>query len=97
MGTQPRCPPLGHLPGHTLLQQFAARALTDLHSPSINQAILAEFIAEGHFARHLRRMRGLYEERQEFLVAEMKKQLGGALEVQKAKAGMHVIGWLPEG
>lgn len=40
----------------------AARAMTDVHSPLIEQAILAEFIAEGHFARHLRRMRALYEQ-----------------------------------
>ncbi len=75
----------------------AARALADLHSPVLNQAILAEFIAEGHLARHIRRMRGLYEERQEILIAEIKKRLDGFLEVSKADAGMHIIGWLPNG
>jgi len=75
----------------------AARALTDLHSPVIDQAILAEFIADRHFARHIRRMRGIYEERQRILVAEAKKHLKGMLEVSPAEAGMHLIGWLPEG
>jgi GntR family transcriptional regulator/MocR family aminotransferase len=75
----------------------AARALTDLHSPVIDQAILAEFIAERHFARHVRRMRGIYEERQQILVAEAKKYLAGMLEVSPAEAGMHLIGWLPAG
>lgn len=75
----------------------AARALTDVHSPIIEQAILAEFIAEGHFARHIRRMRTLYEQRQKILVSECEKQLSGLLEVKKNAAGMHLVGWLPEG
>lgn len=74
-----------------------ARALADVHSSAIEQAILAEFIAEGHFVRHVRRMRKLYEKRQEILVSECKKQLKDLLEVEKADAGMHVVGWLPEG
>jgi len=75
----------------------AARALNDTHSSLIDQAILAEFIGDGHFVRHVRRMRTLYEERQQILIAECEKNLAGLLEVKKADAGMHVVGWLPEG
>lgn len=74
-----------------------ARALADVHSSAIEQAILAEFISEGHFARHVRRMRQLYEKRQKILVSECKKHLKGLLEVEKTDAGMHLVGWLPEG
>jgi GntR family transcriptional regulator/MocR family aminotransferase len=90
---------LGYLVVPTdLVEVFAAaRALTDLHSPLINQAVLAEFIAERHFARHIRRMRGIYEERQHILVEEVRKGLKGILEVAPAEAGMHLIGWLPPG
>ena len=81
-----------------LIEVFAAaRALTDFHSPVIEQAILADFIAERHFARHIRRMRGMYEARQQTLVEEARKNLGSRLEVTPAKAGMHLIGWLPDG
>ncbi len=81
-----------------LVEVFAAaRALTDLHSPSISQAVLAEFIAERHFARHIRRMRAMYEDRQQILVEEARKNLDGMLEVAPAEAGMHLIGWLPRG
>ncbi|MBV9960590.1 MAG: PLP-dependent aminotransferase family protein [Acidobacteria bacterium] len=81
-----------------LVEVFAAaRALTDLHSPVIEQAVLAEFISERHFARHIRRMRGMYEERQQTLVEEARKNLRGMLQVAPAKAGMHLIGWLPDG
>ncbi|HVE58890.1 MAG TPA: PLP-dependent aminotransferase family protein, partial [Pyrinomonadaceae bacterium] len=81
-----------------LIEIFAAaRSLCDCHSPIFEQAILADFIAEGHFARHLRKMRTLYEKRQNILVEEAEKQLGGLLKVSKAESGMHLIGWLAEG
>lgn len=75
----------------------AARALNDVHSSMMDQATLAEFISEGHFARHVRRMRTLYAERQKFLLAECRKHLSGLLEVEPADAGMHLTGWLPKG
>ncbi len=74
----------------------AARALMDSHSPSIDQAVLTDFIEEGHFARHIRRMRALYAERQAVLVSAAKKDLAGLLDVPPNEAGMHLIGWLPE-
>ena len=74
----------------------AARTLHGAHSPLIEQAILAEFIAEGHFARHVRRMRTLYQERQEILVEEVRRNLKGLLEMKADEAGMHLVGWLPD-
>ncbi len=74
---------------------IAARALIDRHSPSLDQATLADFINEGHFARHIRRMRTLYEERQAILVAAAQRELKGLIEVAPADAGMHLVGWLP--
>lgn len=71
------------------------RALSDRHSPTLDQAVLADFIAEGHFARHIRRMRALYEERQAILIEAAKRSLAGLLTLQPAEAGMHLIGWLP--
>lgn len=81
-----------------LVQVFTAvRALNGSHSPLIDQATLAEFITEGHFARHIRRMRRLYEERQEILISEAKKHLAGFLDIKKSVSGMHIICWLNEG
>ncbi|MGH9883393.1 MAG: PLP-dependent aminotransferase family protein [Pyrinomonadaceae bacterium] len=73
----------------------SGRVMTDLHSSTIPQAALADFIAEGHFARHLRRMRKLYAGRQTSFVALAKAQLRGLLEIEERQAGMHLIGWLP--
>jgi len=82
----------------SLIDVFAAaRALSGSHSPSIDQAVLTDFIEEGHFARHVRRMRFLYAERQAVLIDAAKKDLAGLLEVPADEAGMHLIGWLPDG
>lgn len=81
-----------------LIELFtAARALNDVHAPITDQMVLADFIAEGHFERHVRRMRTLYRDRQAVLIEQVEKHLGGFLEVPKSDAGMHIIGWLPKG
>ena len=72
----------------------AARWLVDRHSPPLEQAVLADFIDEGHFVRHVRRMRTLYAERQGTLVEAASRELGGILQVPACDAGMHLIGWL---
>lgn len=81
-----------------LAESFAnARALVDRHAPTVDQATLADFIAEGHFARHIRRMRALYAERQAALVDAARAIVGGAVALEPAEAGMHLVGWLGEG
>jgi GntR family transcriptional regulator / MocR family aminotransferase len=81
-----------------LVESFRhARSITDGHSPITEQAVLADFIADGHFARHIRRMRALYQERQSVLVEAIRQELSGLLEVQPSDGGMHVVGWLPKG
>jgi GntR family transcriptional regulator / MocR family aminotransferase len=75
----------------------AVRAACDRHSPVLDQAILADFLTEGHFARHVRRMRGLYAERQEALVDALRSSLASRLEVGPTGAGMHLVGLLGAG
>lgn len=72
-----------------------ARALLSRFSSTIDQAVLATFINEGYFIRHIKRMRVLYKERQEILIEELNQELGGLMEVQADGAGLHVVGWLP--
>src|SRR5262249_1439250 len=81
-----------------LIDRFAAaKSAVDRLSPRIDQAVVAEFIEEGHFARHVRRMRTLYCERAEALVHSADSYLAGALTVVMPQAGMHTIGWLTNG
>ncbi|MBD0369919.1 MAG: PLP-dependent aminotransferase family protein [Pyrinomonadaceae bacterium] len=74
-----------------LLDRFAAvRQSMDLCPPPINQAVLTEFIREGHFARHLRKMRQLYGERRRVLVKEIERQLYPSCTIVGGEAGMHL-------
>ncbi|PYS93134.1 MAG: PLP-dependent aminotransferase family protein [Acidobacteria bacterium] len=74
-----------------------ARGLASRFSPTIEQAVLADFINEGHFARHIRRMRALYAERQAILLDAAARELRGLLELQPDAAGIHLVGRLPAG
>jgi len=63
------------------------------HYPT--QAALADFISSGELARHIRRMRELYESRQQALRQAVTQQLGAALPLSGGEAGMHVLAHLP--
>ena len=81
-----------------LIEPFrAARAHADRGSTLLEQVTLTKFIIEGHLARHIRRMRSLYHERQVLLVDALTRHLTGLLEVQINDTGLHLVGWLPEG
>jgi GntR family transcriptional regulator/MocR family aminotransferase len=74
----------------------AARMMAGRHSPSIDQAVLTDFIEEGHFSRHIRRMRTLYRARRAAAVEALRREAGDVLDVGPSPAGLHVVAWLPE-
>jgi GntR family transcriptional regulator / MocR family aminotransferase len=73
------------------------RQASDISHSTLEQAVLADFIREGHLARHIRRMRMLYMQRNQILVAEIEKQLGASVQIVSAQAGMHLVCLLPAG
>jgi GntR family transcriptional regulator/MocR family aminotransferase len=73
------------------------RWLLDRHSPILEQAVLTDFINDGHFSRHLRKMRKLYAERQQFLLAATNNHLSEIMVVPPLEGGLHLVGWLNEG
>ncbi|HEX8244036.1 MAG TPA: PLP-dependent aminotransferase family protein [Longimicrobium sp.] len=75
----------------------AARDALDIFSATLYQLALADFLAEGHFARHLRRMRALYLARRDALLAGLARHCAGVLAVHNADAGLHVATLLPAG
>lgn len=78
-----------------LVASFArVRAATDHLSPTIEQAVIADFLTGGHFARHVRRMRALYRERRDALVVAVRHEMGDLASVTSAPTGMHLIAWL---
>src|SRR5215510_14218270 len=81
-----------------LIDKFAAARYTmDRHSAVIDQAILCEFITEGHFGRHIRRMRELYASRLAVLRESVQQKLGEFLTIPKTEAGVNTVGWLGNG
>ena len=81
-----------------LIRTFSvARDAADIFSATLYQAVLTDFIGEGHFARHIRRMRMLYMDRRRALVNAIQIQMGDMLEVIGAEAGMHLVALLPRG
>jgi GntR family transcriptional regulator / MocR family aminotransferase len=74
-----------------------ARAYNHQFLSVIDQAVLTDFITEGHFARHIRNMRALYAGRREALVGAIAQHFGEALQINSAEAGLHVLAWLPPG
>lgn len=81
-----------------LVEPFlAVRRQTDMAPSLLPQAAMADFMTEGHFAAHLRRMRQLYGERRTALLAAAEKHLGGLARVTAGEAGTHAIAWLNDG
>jgi len=75
-----------------LVDRFVvAKAAADRATASVEQAALAEFIESGDFARHLRRARVLYAERQQALVTAVRTHLSEWLDARPAPAGLHLV------
>jgi GntR family transcriptional regulator/MocR family aminotransferase len=74
-----------------LVERFlATRFALDIAPATFHQAVLADFIAEGHFARHIRRTRLLYAERRNALIENLRNRFGSMAEMMGAEAGMHL-------
>ena len=64
---------------------------------SLQQAVLADFMTEGHFARHLRRMRTLYAGRLAALERSVAGHAGDVLQLEPTEGGLNQLVWLPPG
>jgi len=83
------------IPSDLVDRFLALRRAMDLGPPSFYQEVVANFIDEGHFSRHIRRMRVLYGERRSVLVDSISKEFGSLVEVLGGEAGMHLTMTLP--
>jgi GntR family transcriptional regulator/MocR family aminotransferase len=90
---------LGYLvvPPPLLDAVLATRSISTLHPPMLEQLVVAEFLADGHFHRHVRRMREIYAERHDALLDAARREWAGALEVSPIEAGLQTLGWLRDG
>lgn len=74
-----------------------AKDLVDRGAPTLTQAAMADFINEGHFERHLRRLRRLYGEKRAILVEELQGHLAGRVSFSPLPAGLHILVYLEAG
>jgi GntR family transcriptional regulator/MocR family aminotransferase len=94
-------------PGLRLGYLVAPESLIDVFARSIRlqylghaileQRVVADFIASGHFARHLKRMRALYGARRRALADNLSQVLGDRITVEPRPGGMHLIARLGRG
>jgi GntR family transcriptional regulator / MocR family aminotransferase len=81
-----------------LIKEFTQiRESIDIFSPILYQLVLTDFLQEGHFARHLRRMRTIYLERRNVLVSSVQKHFGNLLTPFNTDGGLHLCAFLPKG
>jgi GntR family transcriptional regulator/MocR family aminotransferase len=81
-----------------LLKAFiTARYLVDRQPSSLAQAVVADFIEQGHFAAHIRRMRLQYQDQRDVLVAALRHRLGHEIAVDPPDQGMHLVAYLRRG
>lgn len=66
------------------------KGVIDRHTPTMPQMVLADFISEGHFSRHIKRTREVHAERRAALLDALNGHLAQELEVGAADAGLHV-------
>jgi GntR family transcriptional regulator / MocR family aminotransferase len=85
------------LPPNLVDHFVAVRRVLDIFPSSLYQEVLADFINQGHFARHIRRTRLVYAARRTALVDAIRSEFGTQLEVCGSEAGMHLVVMLPKG
>jgi len=65
--------------------------------PQLWQATVASFLADGHFARHLKRMRTLYRQRRQWLAEALAVSLGERVRIELQAGGLHLLARLEDG
>ena len=84
-------------PGWAVPALTEAREALDWHGAAIEQGALAMFIAEGHLARHIRRMRRIYAERRVELSRALQEHCPDLLQPMRGAGGLHLAAMAPEG
>ena len=72
-----------------------AKFVTDWHTSLLAQAVLARFIDEGAFARHIRKLDGVYRTRRELIAKILGRDFAGRLQLLPSVAGLHVAALAP--
>ncbi|MEH2540357.1 GntR family transcriptional regulator/MocR family aminotransferase [Bradyrhizobium sp. AZCC 1708] len=72
---------------------YKAKFVTDWHTATMAQSALAQFIDEGAFARHIRKVSRIYSERHQMLTAGIKRNFGEYLDLVPSTTGLHIAAY----
>jgi GntR family transcriptional regulator / MocR family aminotransferase len=82
---------------HRLVEScIRIRESFDLFPPTYFQLVLTDFVTDGHFARHIRRMRAVYLSRRNALIAAIQTYAADLMTIGDTDAGLHLVAFLPD-
>ncbi|MFL5705354.1 MAG: PLP-dependent aminotransferase family protein [Ktedonobacteraceae bacterium] len=84
------------LPAELVERARSIKRLLDLHSPSLEQLILAQFIESGHLERHIVRMKRVYQKRRNVLITQLRQHFSDRVEIVSDATGLHLVARFPQ-
>ncbi|QZY90902.1 PLP-dependent aminotransferase family protein [Pantoea dispersa] len=85
------------MPQHTLAQFGELGEILETGLPLLPQKILAQFLSEGHFYRHIKKMRILYQQRRRMMLEAIEASFPGLFTFELTDGGMHIVAFLRRG
>ena len=83
------------LPSSLITSSRQTKRLSDLHSPTLDQLVLARFIEEGHLERHIMKMKRLYHKRRDTLINSLNHTFGQRVQIEGGSTGLHLVAAFP--
>lgn len=89
--------------GYVVMPASTVAAFTDCADivtsgqPVLTQKILTTFLSDGHFFRHLKKMRALYQQRRDWMIAALHEVYGERFFTEQNDGGMHIVAFLTKG
>jgi GntR family transcriptional regulator/MocR family aminotransferase len=72
-------------------------AIDTVSTSTLPQMVMTDFIREGHFSRHISKMRAVYMERRQAIAEAIREHADGLLEIAGTDAGLYTVALLPPG
>jgi GntR family transcriptional regulator/MocR family aminotransferase len=83
------------LPSSLISASRLTKRLNDLHSPTLDQLVLAHFIEEGHLERYILKMKRLYRKRRDVLIDSLEHAFGNRVHILGDATGIHLVAEFP--
>ena len=85
------------MPQETVARFSELGEILETGLPLLPQKILAQFLSEGHFYRHIKKMRLLYQQRRRMMLEAIETSFPGLFEFELTDGGMHIVAYLHRG